>query len=52
MKTHRGDGMLGFHPTLTYGGTRTAELSAPHAGRTLPSRKFVDAHLCLRLNGP
>jgi len=52
MKTQRGDGMFSFHPSLTFGRTSTAEFSAPRVGCTLPSRKFVDAPLCLRLSGP
>ena len=39
MKTQKGDGLLGFHPYfLTFGTTRTAELSALPAGRILPKK--------------
>ena len=38
--------------TLTFGTTRTAELSVLRAGRSLPPWKFLGSHLCHRLNGP
>ena len=38
--------------TLTFGTTRTAELSALRSGRPLPTRNFVDTHFCKRLSGP
>jgi hypothetical protein len=44
-----GDGMLVFHPY--FGISRTAELSALRAGRTLPPRKFLGAPSCWRLRG-
>jgi len=30
--------------TATLGTTRTAQLTVPHAGRTLPARKFLATH--------
>ena len=51
MKTKREDGVLGPHPTLTFGKTRTAELSILRAGRTLPPRKFLGTHLRQGLSG-
>jgi hypothetical protein len=38
--------------TLTFGTTRTAELSARRASRTLPPGKFLGTHFCYRLSGP
>jgi hypothetical protein len=32
--------------TLTFGTTKTAELSAVRAGRALPRRKFFGTHFC------
>jgi len=43
---------LGSILTLTFGTTRTSQLSATHAGRNLPLRKFLDTHFCYRLSGP
>ena len=38
--------------TLTFGTTRTSQLSATRAGRTLPLMKFLGIHFFYRLSGP
>jgi len=41
-----------FILNLTLSTSRMAELSAPHAGCTLSSRKFLSTHFCQGLSGP
>jgi hypothetical protein len=47
-----GMGCWASNLSLTFGTTRTVELSALGAGRTLPPRKLFGAHLCYRLSRP
>jgi len=50
MKTQTGMECWASILTATLGTTKTAQLLAPHAGRTLPQRKFLATHFCYRLS--
>jgi hypothetical protein len=51
MKTQTGMECWASVLTATLGTIKTAQLSAPHADRTLALRKFLATHFCYRLSG-